>query len=210
MLTVGITPRTQAKANRRENLLRAAADLFATRGFARVSLDELGSAVGISGPAVYRHFAGKQAVLAALLVDASHALLQGGQRVVSTAEDARAALDELVSFHVDFALANAAVIRVQDRDLDSLASVDSRHVRSLQRQYVELWVDVLAAVNPHEPASVLRTRAHAVFGLINSTPHSGDDRENHRLLSAMATSALTAAVTEPVTGSFHTPTSPQD
>ena len=185
------TPRTQAKADRRDALLGAAASLFAERGFARVSLDELGGAVGVSGPAVYRHFAGKQAVLAALPVDRARGLWQGGQRVVADAVDARSALRGLIDFHVAFALTNADVIRVQDRDLDSLAEADRHRVRSLQRQYVELWVDVLERVVDGEARPTLRTRAHAVFGLINSTPHSGRDRRSRDLLAAMALAALT-------------------
>lgn len=188
------TPRTQAKADRRDGLLRAAASLFAERGFERVSLDDLGGAVGVSGPAVYRHFPSKQAVLAALLVDTSEGLWQGGQRVVAHAPEARTALSELIAFHVDFALANADVIRVQDRDLDSLIESDRHRVRSLQRQYVELWVDVLEQVVGGEPRPALRTRAHAVFGLINSTPHSGRDGRSRELLTTMALAALTASV----------------
>lgn len=187
-----MTTRSQAKADRRAALLSAAAALFAERGFERVSLDDLGAAVGISGPAVYRHFAGKQAVLAALLIDASEGLWQGGQSVAHQADDARAALSHLVTFHVDFALSNADVIRVQDRDLDSLLAADRHTVRLLQRQYVELWVGVLGTLMPAESESALRTRAHAVFGLINSTPHSGSDRRSRHLLAMMALAALTA------------------
>ncbi len=73
------TQRSQAKANRRQALLSAAATLFALEGFNRVSLEDLGAAAGVSGPAVYRHFAGKQAVLGALLLSVSQNLLDGGR-----------------------------------------------------------------------------------------------------------------------------------
>ena len=53
----------------------AAASLFAVNGFNRVSLEDLGAAAGVSGPAVYRHFPGKQAVLGALLLTVSQDLL---------------------------------------------------------------------------------------------------------------------------------------
>src|SRR4029077_15387638 len=99
------TARRRAKAERRDALLSAAARLFARRGFDGVSLEDLGSAVGISGPAVYRHFTGKQAVLAALLGGARERLLRGGRAVVGSAPDDDAALAALVRFHVDFALA---------------------------------------------------------------------------------------------------------
>ncbi|MGL5444300.1 MAG: TetR/AcrR family transcriptional regulator, partial [[Mycobacterium] stephanolepidis] len=42
--------RERAKADRRDQLLQAAARLVAMRGYARVRLEDLGSAVGISGP----------------------------------------------------------------------------------------------------------------------------------------------------------------
>ncbi|MGZ0211263.1 MAG: TetR/AcrR family transcriptional regulator [Actinomycetales bacterium] len=186
------TPRSQAKADRREALLAAAASLFAERGFTRVSLEELGAAAGVSGPAVYRHFDGKQDVLAAMLVDASTNLRSGAQRVIEHAATPRAALESLVKFHVNFALGNADVIRVQDRDLDSLAASDQHEVRTLQRSYVELWVGVLSQINPDAATAELRTRAHATFGLINSTPHSGRAGATRAVLERMALAALNA------------------
>ncbi len=186
------TTRSRAKADRREAMLAAAAQLFAERGFARVSLEELGAAVGVSGPAFYRHFADKQAVLGALLVGVSEGLASGGRAVVDGAQDDAAALTALIAFHVDFALANADVIRVQDRDLDSLADPDRHEVRALQRAYVELWVDVLGRLRPAEDRVTLRTKAHATFGLINSTPHSGRAGQTRAVLERMAAAALGA------------------
>ncbi|QYF90797.1 TetR/AcrR family transcriptional regulator [Arthrobacter sp. PAMC25284] len=193
------TQRSQAKESRRQALLAAAAALFAAEGFHRVSLEDLGSSAGVSGPAVYRHFSGKQAVLGALLLSVSQNLLDGGRRVVADA-DGTAALDRLVAFHVDFALRNPDVIRVQDQDFSNLAAADQSEVRSLQRSYVELWVQVLAGIHPDTELAGLRMRAHATFGLINSTPHSVR-AQGHRiaarragpLLQAMAMAALLAA-----------------
>ncbi len=57
-----------------------AARLFAERGFHGVGVDEIGAAVGISGPGLYRHFAGKDAMLAELLVGISDSLLTSAKR----------------------------------------------------------------------------------------------------------------------------------
>ncbi|MET4781460.1 TetR/AcrR family transcriptional regulator [Glaciihabitans sp. UYNi722] len=184
------TVRSRAKADRRSALLEAAARLFSERGFDRVSIEDLGAAAGVSGPAVYRHFSGKQAVLAALLVGVSEGLRDGGQRVVDSQTDAATTLEALVAFHVNFALANPDVIRVQDRDLDSLADPDRHRVRALQRGYVELWVAALERIHPDALALALRTRAHATFGLINSTPHTGNSRDLRAILERMALAAL--------------------
>src|SRR3954462_3729937 len=67
-----------AAPTRREQILSEAARLFAARGFHGVGVDEIGAAVGISGPGLYRHFAGKDAMLAELLVGISGQLLTGG------------------------------------------------------------------------------------------------------------------------------------
>src|SRR4051794_20306173 len=166
------TARGRAKAERRDALLSSAAQLFAARGFDGVSIEDLGSSVGISGPAVYRHFPSKQAVLAALLVGVSEGLLTGGRTVVSGSRNDSSALAALVRFHVDFALREPDVIRVQDRDLAALSPDDGSAVRDLQRRYVELWVDVLRRLSPATERTELRLRAHATFGLMNSTPHS--------------------------------------
>jgi AcrR family transcriptional regulator len=198
------TQRSQAKENRRRALLSAAAALFALEGFNRVSLEDLGAAAGVSGPAVYRHFAGKQAVLGALLLSVSQDLLEGGRRVVADADGAALALNRLVEFHVDFALSNPEVIRVQDQDFSNLAAEDRAAVRTLQRHYVELWVEVLAELHAGTEAAELRMRAHATFGLINSTPHSvrshGRRMPAQRarpLLESMALAALLAPADPP-------------
>ena len=191
------TQRSQAKEIRRQALLSAAAALFAAEGFNRVSLEDLGAAAGVSGPAVYRHFPGKQAVLGALLLSVSQDLLDGGRRVVAESDGAAEALAGLVAFQVDFALSNPDVIRVQDQDFSSLADDDRAEVRTLQRSYVELWVEVLAELHAGAEATELRVRAHATFGLINSTPHSVRShgrrlaiRRARPLLESMALAAL--------------------
>ena len=187
------TARGRAKAERRDALLSSAAQLFASRGFDGVSIEDLGSSVGVSGPAVYRHFASKQAVLAALLVGVSEGLLTGGRTVVSDAGDDASALAALVRFHADFALRDPDVIRVQDRDLAALSPQDRESVRDLQRRYVDVWVDVLSRLSPTTERAELRLRAQATFGLLNSTPHSARSvtvARTRALLEEMALAAL--------------------
>jgi AcrR family transcriptional regulator len=174
---------------RQEQLLREAARMFAEFGYHGVSTEDLGAAVGISGPAVYRHFSSKDALLADLLVGISEELLQNGRVEVAAAKGPEDALERLVDKHLEFSLTEPDLIRVQDRDLASLSPADQRQVRRLQRSYVELWVDQLVPALDREEA---RARAHAVFGLLNSTPHLDDASERAEMLRAMALAALRA------------------
>jgi AcrR family transcriptional regulator len=161
------------RPSRRQQIIEVAAGLFADRGFHGVSISDLGAAMGTSGPALYKHFASKDALLGAMLVGISEQLLTEGARRAQRAESggADAVLAALIAWHVEFALAKPALITVQSRDLASLNESDLRTVRRLQRNYVELWVDAIRAAVGSDEAHA-RSAAHAVFGLINSTPHS--------------------------------------
>lgn len=59
--------RQERKAQTRERLLDAAAEVFARRGFEAASLDEVAAAAGYTKGAVYSNFAGKTDLLIALL-----------------------------------------------------------------------------------------------------------------------------------------------
>jgi len=194
------TRRSQLKADRRRQLLQAAARLIAERGYAGVRLEDLGAAVGISGPAVYRHFPNKEALLVELLVGISTRLLAGATEVVGRASDAASALEDLIDFHLDFALGESDLIRIQDRDLGSLPPAAKRQVRRKQREDVEVWVDLLRRRNPGLTETDARLTAHATFGLLNSTSHSvkpgstkAAEASSRTVLRAMTVAALTSA-----------------
>jgi AcrR family transcriptional regulator len=182
--------------SRREEILAAAAALFARHGFHGVSIDDIGSAVGMSGPGIYRHFPGKEAVLAQMLLEISQRLFDEGSKRAVAAADAPAALEALLDWHVSFALSQPDLITVQSRELDNVPEPARRQIRRLQRLYVEEWVTVLSEISPGAPPASLRTAVHAMFGLLNSTPHSASElpaEATAELLHAMARAALSAA-----------------
>jgi hypothetical protein len=119
--------------------------------------------------------------------------------VRSRAPDAAAALDGLIDFHLDFALGEPDLIRIQDRDLAYLPIAAERQVRQAQRQYVEVWVGVLRELQPELAEVDARLMAHAVFGLLNSTPHSlkpadsrpARARRSRAVMRTMTVAALT-------------------
>jgi len=181
---------------RREQILTAAAALFAQRGFHGVSIDDIGSAVGMSGPGIYRHFPGKEAVLSRMLLDISQRLLDEGSRRAVAAADAEGALDALLRWHISFALSQPDLITVQSRELANVPEPARRQIRRLQRLYVEEWVTVLSEMSPRADQPTLRAAVHATFGLLNSTPHSASELPPEAaagLLYTMARAALSAS-----------------
>ena len=179
------------RVGRREQILAVAAQLFARHGFHGVSIADLGAAIGVSGPALYRHFPGKEALLAEMLVGISEHLLAGGQEITAATPDPHRAVVELVAFQADFALREPELIVVQDRDLANLPPDARRRVRQLQRTYVEIWVDVLRRARPGLTADAARVAVHGAFGLLNSTPHTAHTPDTAALLQRMTLAALT-------------------
>jgi AcrR family transcriptional regulator len=191
--------RVSTRPDRRTEILHTAARMYAVSGFHGVSIDDLGGELGISGPAIYRYFAGKEAILGEMLVDISRRLLDGARTRIAEHDEPADQLSALIDFHAAFALSEPELIAVQYRDLGSASELDRRRVRQLQSQYVGIWEDVLLAVYPGVTQKRARGCAHAVFGLLNSTPHSVRPGEPGMAgaLRDMAAAALAAGCTAP-------------
>jgi AcrR family transcriptional regulator len=187
------------RRDRRAEILATAARMYSLSGFHGVSIDDLGAELGITGPAIYRYFSSKEAILAEMLVDISRRLLDGAQVRVAEHADPSRQLAALIDFHTEFALNEPELIAVQYRDLGSAPEHERRQVRQLQRQYVGVWVEVLRAVYPGVSEQRARSSAQAVFGLLNSTPYSGRAGEPRmgQVLRDMARVALAAGCLAP-------------
>jgi AcrR family transcriptional regulator len=192
-MTVDAGTPARRSRSRRDEILQIAVGLFAARGYHGVSMDDIGAAAGVTGPALYHHFAGKDAMLVAALIPVSDRLLTRGQECVDKHPgEPKAALEELVEFHVNFALDEPAVIALHLHELDRLPEEPKRKIRRLQRLYVEVWVEVISALHPQLTSDEARVLAHAAFGLMNSTPFIGTGVELKRRAALLRTSTLAA------------------
>lgn len=185
-------------SRRRRELLAIAADLFAERGFANVTVDDIGVAAGVSGPALYHHFSGKEALLGEMLVGISEYLLDGGRAVVASGGDD--VIERLVRFHAEFAVDDRALITVHFRDLVHATPADQARVRLLQGRYVALWTAALQERASGLDRRAAQTAVHATFGLLNSTPFSSR-LSRAEMLTTLTAMALAALATQGTTAS---------
>lgn len=175
-------------APRRELLLEAAAELFAARGYHAVGIDDIGSAAGITGPGVYRHFASKQALLEALcdrtlerMLDRAHAA-QG--------------LKELVAVHVRFAVEDRALLACWVRERRALDEATRRVLRNRLRKYEQVWREALIPHRPELAPEEVALTVGAVIAMLNSTALIDsplEDQARAALLTQLAVSALFGA-----------------
>lgn len=185
-------PVTERPMARREQLLSAAALLFRRRGYHAVSVDTIGAAVGLSGPAVYRHFPGKQALLcevirsyvSAVNVERDHrnARDRGGEHILDAAVAVGMRLpDRLVTFH---------------RETNSLEEPALAGIEPLRKSIAAGWDAFLAAHGVSRDSETASLRLQALHGvqLHLSLTRAGSKALRTRLSERLMTAVLDAPV----------------
>lgn len=155
--------------DRKEKILGAAADLIARNGYHSVSMAEIGTEAGITGSGIYRHFAGKAAILVALFERIIDDLLRDEQEIVETVADLRDAMDQLIDGQVEFVVGDRELARVYHNEIRNLPEPDQVRLRRKQRIYVEEWVHVLRELRSDLDDAAARTVVHAAIGAVQST-----------------------------------------
>lgn len=102
--------RAQSKEQTRRRLLDAAAQVFARRGYAAASVEEVAESAGFSVGAVYSNFAGKDDLFAALMTDRAVNRMDEVAEIITSARDESA--DPLRAL-------GAMLIEMADKDIDS-------------------------------------------------------------------------------------------
>ena len=186
---------------RREQLLEAAATLFAERGFHGVGIDDIGAAGGISGPGVYRHFPSKQALLLALCDRALARMLEGARGISAASGDARARLEALVDLHVAFAVDERALIGVWTREMAVLPDDVRRSLRRRMREYEQPWQEVLGCLRDDLSAGEVAVVTGATLAMLNATSVPTVATSRDELVRLLRTMALGALLSRPAPGS---------
>jgi AcrR family transcriptional regulator len=161
-------PPPPVRSGRREAILAAALTLFRQRGFHAVGIDEIGTAAGISGPGVYRHFPSKSSLLVALLDGLSERMLAAAEQIQKADDPPEEALERLVAFQVTTAVAERALLAVWLQDAPSLPRPDLERLRDREDGYAAVWEATLAQLRPELGAGETRAVVHSALGAINS------------------------------------------
>ena len=189
--------RTRLRSSvRRKELIAVAANLFASRGYYAVTVDDIGDAVGLTGPALYRHFSSKEALLVAVFDEVIEELTTRIRALVSESPDPATALLAIVRLHVEFAIEQRQNVAVWRQEFQNLPETDRWRLRRAQRLYVEEWVHQVHELRPEFSDTEVRAAVHAAIGLLQSPSdfQSGLSEEAAvNLLMSMALAALTHA-----------------
>jgi AcrR family transcriptional regulator len=190
-----------SRTPRQRELIAAAARLFAQHGYHAVGINDISGALGLTGPAFYRHYPSKEAVLVAILDDAITTHLQEVGDLARAIPDARTALGAIIGNHVKFVFDHSADIVTWRTEFRSLPESDRHRLRYLQRLYTEEWVRALNQLRPGLDIEQIRTMCQGAISLIQSATEFTNKlsrAEQEPLLTAMALHVLLETPVEPL------------
>ena len=186
----------QVRVPRRQQVLAIAGEMFARNGFAGTGVDEIGEAAGITGPALYRHFANKQAILDALIVETMQRLLKSIQGIDGSEANASEWLDELIEVRLDFAFSpDRYGFVVRRNEQDHLSRAAMRKIAVLEEIYAAEWQRAMVALRPDVSTTVIRRSCYAVHVFMSTMgleEHVDDIPDVRAHMAVMVRAALFA------------------
>jgi AcrR family transcriptional regulator len=170
-------PRTGAAlrpASRREELLTQAIRMFAAHGYTQVSIEDIGNAVGITGPSIYNHWPTKPDLLITALRRGAATLAMDVATAYRQATGAADALRRLLRSYVALSYTHPETFGLLITDIDHLPDGERHAIRRAQHEHISEWVHLLLLDQPHRDPVAARIRVHAVLSVAHDTartPH---------------------------------------
>ncbi|WP_134325144.1 TetR/AcrR family transcriptional regulator [Cumulibacter soli] len=194
--TGAVVERGHHQANldtRREQLLNAAIELFDRRGYGSVSMNDIGAAVGMAGPSVYKHFGAKTDLLVAAMVRGNERL-HAGIPLIHETIDPQESLQILLRSHIEFSVRNSHLIGLLISERDQLPEHERAATYRLQDDYLRVWVRVVAQAIPGHDPRELALRVNAVFTVINNLVRTGNAHRRADLSTRLTELAIAILV----------------
>lgn len=187
---------TRRPSNRRELILEAAIELFHERGYPATGVDDIGKAVDVSGPAIYRHFASKEEILLEAIQLAADEVHEANLNARAASSDPMSVLEGYVRAYARVALERSALISVWTSEAKHLSSARRSPMTRRLRAWSNEWTDELRTVRPELDPEQAHILVAGAIGLISTTATSGlhDDQRLEDRITSMAMATLAAPI----------------
>lgn len=163
--------KTHEEANRRTDLVRAAARLFREKGFERTTVRDIANAVGMQSGSIFYYFKSKEEILLVVMEEGLLLALQDQETALQGVSTAREKLRALMRAHLKTLLERGSdFIPVLLYEWKSLSEESQARIVNLRDRYEQSWNETLQTLKDEGaiPTSVRITRLF-VFGALNWT-----------------------------------------
>lgn len=153
-MSMTATPRPRGKALRvngiedspRGKVLSAAASLFREQGYERTTVRDIAARVGIQSGSLFHHFASKEEILKAVMIDVIRFNTERLRGAVEAAADTKGQLRALIECELQSIVGDTReAMAVLVYSWDGLSPANQKEVLALRAIYEQVWLDVLAA-----------------------------------------------------------------
>ena len=151
---------------RRERLLAAAAHLFTARGYPGVSIDDIGAAVGITGPAVYHYFDSKAQLLDEIVRRHDEWVHLLVSRALSHGRDPGEALRTLTRNFARFGVDEPDLLAITVSQTRYLPTAAERRYRQVRQDGIGRWARMLRTQRPEVAPPVARMLIRAATTVV--------------------------------------------
>jgi TetR/AcrR family transcriptional regulator, cholesterol catabolism regulator len=155
--------------NRRDELLRAAARLFAKGGFEATSMRDIAGEVGMIAGSMYYHFPSKDDLIAAVYARGVAQITEAVRAAIDTAKTPWDRLEAACVAHLQELLAESAFARVMTADLSRLSPALKRRLVARRDSYETLFVGIMDVLPLPAGTDRRLLRLH-ILGALNWTP----------------------------------------
>jgi AcrR family transcriptional regulator len=168
-------------------ILGAACDVFARRGFHQASMREVARAAGLSLAGLYHYVGGKEELLFLVLDRSLDRLIASLEAALARARTPEGKLLALVERHLQYGFDQAHAMKIINRDWELLSEPRRAEVAAKRQVYLRMGLGVLRELDRHgRPGDELLSATNLLLGMLNgiATRPFLKSAENMRTLAA--------------------------
>ena len=131
--------------NRKQQILKTAAQLFKERGYAAVTMRDIAETMDIKAASLYNHISGKQELLAHMVLEVAYEFTTGMMEIKVLNESAFAKAEKLIALHIKIALHYTNALAVMNTDWMHLEGAAYEEYSDLRKKYEHDFKSILEA-----------------------------------------------------------------
>ncbi|MFC5181044.1 TetR/AcrR family transcriptional regulator [Actinomadura harenae] len=140
-----------AASERREHLVRLAAELFAEKGFQATTVRNIADEAGILSGSLYHHFDSKESIVDEILSGFFEEIMTRYREVIDRGEDPRTTIAGLVRIAFGTLEPHRAAITVMQNDWNYLKGMERfAYLTKSEDEVEKMWVDTIKAGQEQE------------------------------------------------------------
>ena len=128
---------------RKDEILKTAAQLFSERGYSAVSMRDLAESMGIKAASLYNHISSKQELLSSIVISVAEEFTSGMNDIITSQNATVEKLNRVIDLHVKITIENSKALFSLNNDWMHLKEPDLKYFLDMRSTYEENFRNIL-------------------------------------------------------------------